>query len=131
MKKLSLILMAAIGAVSASAASPQPQRYDVQVRIIEGGQLLASPRLIVEAGKLATFVSDDGKKGWSLKVIATPGEASGTVSLASDLEVWSLPESRRRTTTTVRVEQGRPAAFELSPQDPLPSMRVELEVDGA
>jgi hypothetical protein len=129
MKKLSLFL-AAICAASASSAAPQPQRYAVQVRLIEGGALIASPRLVVEAGKLATFLSDDGKKGWSLKITATPGGAGGTVSLASDLEVWSLPGSRRHTTTTVLVKEGDPAAFELSPRESLPSMRVELRVDG-
>ena len=120
--------MAAIGAASASAEPPQPHRYDVQVRLIEGGKLIASPRLIVEAGKLATFVSDDGEKGWSLNVRATP-DAFGTVALASDLETWFGQGSRRWATTTMLVEEGRPAAFELSPQASLPSVRVEFSVD--
>lgn len=129
MKKSILILMAAIAGASASAAPPQLKRYDVQVRFFEGGELIASPRLIVEEGKLATFVSDDGAKGWSLKVTATPDEGNGAVALASDLETWSGRESRRRATTTVRIQEGHPAAFELSPRESLPSVRVEFSVD--
>ena len=127
MKKPILIAMAAIAAASASAAPPQ--RYDIQVRLIEGGKLIATPRLIVEEGKLATFVSDDGAKGWSLKVTATADEGNGAVALASDLETWSGRESRRRATTTLRIQEGHPAAFELSPRESLPSVRVEFSVD--
>lgn len=129
MKKSSMVALALIGASASSlSAAPEPHRYDIQVRLLEAGKLVAAPRLITDAGQLATFVADDGTKGWSLKVTATPDPANDTVTLASDIEFWSRPESRRRATTTIRMKEGDPTAFELAPQGSMPAMRVEISL---
>lgn len=136
MKKFAFITLALIGAASALSAfaSPEPQRYEVSVRMLEEGRLLASPKIITTAGTAATFMSDDGTSRWSVKVTPSPAASpsgNAAVSLASDVEIWNGRENRRRVTTTVLLDEGETASLKVKPQGALPAVDVEIRVTSA
>ena len=136
MIKLAFIALASFGAASAlpAFASPEPQRYEVSVRLLEGGRLLASPKLIATAGTAATVMSDDGTNKWSVRVTANPATSpsgNAAVTLASDVEIWNGRENRRRVTTTVLLDEGETASLKVRPQGALQAVDVEIRATPA
>jgi hypothetical protein len=136
MKKLALIALATMGAACGPAvfASPEPQRYAINVRLVEAGKLIALPKLTTTAGTAATVASGDGPNKWSITVTPNPAASpsgKAALTLAADVEVWNGREIRRRVTTKVLLNEGETLSLKVRAQDTLPAVDVELRATRA
>jgi hypothetical protein len=116
-------------AAPASAVTPAPARYDVQLIVRDGEAAPTTPRLLVDAGRPATFVV--ANQSYSMRVTATPG-AGGRVSLDSLISSWT-PQGLHNDSSTVTLDaDGEPRTILFPHTDPgtgaMRQMRIEVSV---
>lgn len=127
----SLAAQPLVAATPAAAPGPAaaPTHYDVQLVMRDGDAEPTRPRLVVEAGKAATFMIANHR--YSMRMVATP-EATGRVSLASEISSWT-PEGLHNDVSTVTLDaNGEPSTILFPHADPgtgaMRQMRVDVSV---
>jgi hypothetical protein len=120
---------AAILAAPASALTPAPAQYDVRLIVRDGDAAPTTPRLLVDAGRPATFVV--ANQSYSMRVTATP-DARGRVSLDSLVSSWT-PQGLHNDSSTVTIDaDGEPRTILFPHTDPgtgaTRQMRIEVSV---
>lgn len=103
MKRAMILALVFAGALGAGAeASPAASRYLVELTIRSGDRTVATPSLLVDTGKSATFMKSD--KDYWFKLVARP-DAAGTVSVDFD-STFTSPEGMSHYGTTVDLQAG-------------------------
>lgn len=124
-----IAILAAVAAVAAPAPAPAqtaPHGYDLQVRLIQGGRLIAAPHLVAAAGETATFAQRKGEDGWSLKLTASP-KGDADIALALDLDVASMNgRTHQKTAVTMRGRPGQPLSIDVPAMGEAPPVQVEV-----
>lgn len=123
------LVPATILAAPAFAATPAPARYDVQLIVRDGEAAPTRPRLLVDAGRPATFVV--ANQSYSMRVTAIP-DAGGRVSLDSLISSWT-PQGLHNDASTITVDANGESSTILFPHtDPgtgvTRQMRIEVSV---
>lgn len=109
---LAAAISALIGSTPAAAGGADPSTYRVTMQLRDGGALVASPTLDVNAGEPATVMIDDGK-GHRYEVRITPSAAErGKVFVHSSIDVAS-DEAHYSGKPALMVALGEASAIEL------------------
>lgn len=129
MTRTGFLASALIAGLAATPALAAPARYDVQLIVRDGDAAPTTPRLIVEAGKPATFMV--ANPSYSMRLVATPA-ADGRVALSSDISTWA-PDGMHQDGSTVTLDaNGEPRTILFPHADPgtgaIRQMRVEVSV---
>ncbi len=117
------------------AEAPVAPRYDIAMTVHDGGQLIAKPRLLVNAGNPARIEIGDAK-GDTFNMTVEPSFVSTErVSLAIDAErEHTVGETidRQRVTTTVVIDLGSETVIQtpVTSQNSTP-LRIAIQVDRA
>ena len=127
---LGLAMIGTLAAAPALAATPAaPAQYDVRLIMRDGDAAPTRPRLLVNAGRPATFMF--ANQSYSMRLVATPA-ADGRVSLASEISTWTA-EGMHHDGSTVTIDaNGAPSTILFPHTDPgtgaVRRMQVEVSV---
>ncbi|MEA3031707.1 MAG: hypothetical protein QOG13_3032 [Sphingomonadales bacterium] len=117
---------AAIFAAPAPAATPAPAQYDVRLIVRDGDAAPTTPRLLVDAGRPATFVV--ANQSYSMRVTATP-DTGGRVLLDSMISSWT-PDGLHNDASTITVDANGELSTILFPHtDPGTGATRQMRVD--
>lgn len=135
MRIYSTLFAAMCLAAPVTAEAPVAPRYDIAMTVHDGGQVIAKPRLLVNAGNPARIEIGD-RKGDTFNMTVEPSFVStDRVSVAVDAErehTVGQTVNRQRITTTVVIDLGSDMVIQtpVTPQNSLP-LRIAIRVNRA
>ena len=110
----------------AADAAPAPAHYDVRLVVRDGDAAPTTPRLLVEAGRDATFMIANQR--YAMRLVARP-DAAGRVSLASDISTWN-PDGLHHDASTITIAADGSSSTLLVPHaDPGTGEARRLRID--
>lgn len=111
---------------SATSAADAPAQYDVRLVVQDGGAAPTTPRLVVDAGREATFMIANQR--YAMRLVATP-DTAGRVSLASQISTWN-PDGLHNDSSTITVAaDGTPSTLIAPHTDPGTGEARRLRID--